>query len=392
MVIDDWRGNIMKRFCVIVSLYIIFCMLSGCRMFALGNTQKAETEPAENIAKSSLSVDEKVDRILNSMSTTEKIGQLMMIGIGKKTADEDSLYQLHRFHFGGIVLFDRNMESLEQVRLLTADLQKKCDEKLPLFIAIDEEGGEVVRMEEELTPPPSQMEIGDSGDVSLAKKWAAQTAKNLKDIGVNVNFAPVADLGSIGTRHYSTDADTTFEFVSAAATGYESEKMYYALKHFPGIGKGTTDSHDDSVVVDVPKSELVNDDLIPFRKIIEERAADAFFVMVSHVSYPELAGNTPASLSSEIMIDLLRKEMKFDGVIITDDMEMGAVSKYYGFRDLGVKAINAGADIVLVCHDYEHQQEVYLGILDAVKNGVISEERVNDSVRRIVKMKLKYLQ
>lgn len=359
-------------------------------IYASGKSRNTQTESLGTVLKSSLSVDEKVDKILNSMSMTEKIGQLMMIGIANKTADKDSACQLRQFHFGGIVLFDRNMESLEQVRLLTADLQK-CAEKIPLFIAIDEEGGRVVRMKWAITPPPSQMEIGNRGDISLAKKWAAKMAENLKNIGVNVNFAPVADLGSFSNRHYSTKANTVFEFVSAAASGYENGNLYYTLKHFPGIGKGITDSHDDSVVVDVSKMELINDDLIPFQKIIDGKPADSFFIMVSHVSYPELAGKMSASLSSEIMTDLLRKEMKYSGVIITDDMEMGAVSRYYSFNDLGVMAINAGADIVLVCHDYEHQKEVYSGILEAVKNGIISEERVNESVRRIIKTKLRYL-
>ena len=379
-------ANITKSILLIVLCCVLFC---GC--LNAGQKNSASDTAADVLHDSKLSEEEKIEKILRSMSKTEKLGQLMMIGIGGKTADEDSLYQLHQFHFGGIVLFDRNMESLKQVRSLTDSLQKKCEEKLPLFIAVDEEGGEVVRMEEVLTPPPSQQSIGKTGDKKLANKWAADTAKRLKDIGINVNFAPVADIGSNGERHYSDEPKEVANFVAAAADGYEQERLYYSLKHFPGIGKGKTDSHIDSVVVNATKEELMAEDLLPFRRIIESRRNNNYIVMVSHIIYPEISGDTPASLSKEIMSDLLRKELKYDGVIATDDMEMGAVSNHYGFRELGVRAINAGADIVLVCHDYEHETEVYMGMLEALKKGRLSEERINESVRRVIKMKLKYL-
>lgn len=292
---------------------------------------------------------------------------------------------------GGVILFDRNMESLEQVKQLTSDLQAQSNEKVPLFIGIDEEGGDVVRMAEKLTPPPSQKEIGATGDIEQAKTWAIKTAKSLKDMGINVNFAPVADVGSNDKRSYSTDTNTVIDFVRAATKGYQQENIIYSLKHFPGIGKGKVDSHVDSSNIDVVKEVLMTEDILPFKTIIDENEPNDYFILVSHLKYPALDEEYPASLSSKIMTDLLRNELGYKGIIITDDMEMGAVANHNDFRSIGVKSIKAGADIVLVCHEYEHQQEVYLGLLDAVNSGEISQERIDGSVKRIIKVKLLHL-
>jgi len=342
----------------------------------------------------SVSEDERVELILQSMTLTERLGQMMIVGIHGKEVNEDILYQLRQFHFGGVILFDRNMESLAQVHKLTGDLQSMSEEKVPLFIAIDEEGGDVVRMEDCLNPPPAQRELGLSGNPELAENSAVEISEKLRSIGINVNFAPVADigdLGSAGSRYFSQDPYITADFVAAAANGYEKQGIYYSLKHFPGIGKGETDSHFDSVVIKMSKGELLKEDILPFKRIIDEHDIRNFFVMVSHSTYPEISGNAPAAFSSEIMSGLLRQELGFDGVILTDDLEMGAVAKYNGFRNMGVLAVEAGADVVMVCHDYEHETDVYMGLLEAVKDGKLSEERINESVRRVIRMKLRYL-
>lgn len=374
----------------IVIIIVIILAILGINNRNIFNDEQV-IQDKQQIKQENLTIDEKVDQIVASMSQTEKLGQMVMIGIQGTKVDDDSLYMLNQYHMGGVILFDRNMESPEQVKQLTSDLQAQSNEKVPLFIGIDEEGGDVVRMAEKLTPPPSQKDIGATGDTEQAKTWAIKTAKSLKDMGINVNFAPVADVGSNDKRSYSTDTNTVIDFVRAATEGYQQENIIYTLKHFPGIGKGRVDSHVDSSSIDVAKEVLMAEDILPFKTIIDENEPNNYFILVSHLKYPALDEEYPASLSSKIMTDLLRNELGYKGIIITDDMEMGAVANHNDFRSIGVNAVKAGADIVLVCHEYEHQQEVYLGLLDAVNSGEISQERIDESVKRIIKVKLLHL-
>lgn len=375
----------------IVIIIVIVLAILGINNRNIFNDNEQVIQDKQQIKQENLTIDEKVDKTVASMSQTEKLGQMVMIGIQGTKVDDDSLYMLNQYHMGGVILFDRNMENPEQVKQLTSDLQAQSNEKVPLFIGIDEEGGDVVRMAEKLTPPPSQKEIGATGDIEQAKTWAIKTAKSLKDMGINVNFAPVADVGSNDKRSYSTDTNTVIDFVRAATKGYQQENIIYSLKHFPGIGKGRVDSHVDSSSIDVAKEVLMAEDILPFKTIIDENEPNDYFILVSHLKYPALDEEYPASLSSKIMTDLLRNELGYKGIIITDDMEMGAVANHNDFRSIGVNAVKAGADIVLVCHEYEHQQEVYLGLLDAVNSGEISQERIDESVKRIIKVKLLHL-
>lgn len=375
----------------IVIIIVIVLAILGISNRSIFNDDEQVIQDKQQIKQENLTIDEKVDKTVESMSQTEKLGQMVMIGIQGTKVDDDSLYMLNQYHMGGVILFDRNMENPEQVKQLTSDLQAQSNEKVPLFIGIDEEGGDVVRMAEKLTPPPSQKEIGATGDIEQAKTWAIKTAKSLKDMGINVNFAPVADVGSNDKRSYSTDTNTVIDFVRAATKGYQQENIIYSLKHFPGIGKGRVDSHVDSSSIDVAKEVLMAEDILPFKTIIDENEPNDYFILVSHLKYPALDEEYPASLSSKIMTDLLRNELGYKGIIITDDMEMGAVANHNDFRSIGVNAVKAGADIVLVCHEYEHQQEVYLGLLDAVNSGEISQERIDESVKRIIKVKLLHL-
>lgn len=375
----------------IVIIIVIVLAILGINNRSIFNDDEQVIQDKQQIKQENLTIDEKVDKTVESMSQTEKLGQMVMIGIQGTKVDDDSLYMLNQYHMGGVILFDRNMESPEQVKQLTSDLQAQSNEKVPLFIGIDEEGGDVVRMAEKLTPPPSQKEIGATGDIEQARTWAIKTAKSLKDMGINVNFAPVADIGSNDKRSYSTDANTVIDFVRAATKGYQQENIIYSLKHFPGIGKGKVDSHVDSSSIDVAKEVLMTEDILPFKTIIDENEPNDYFILVSHLKYPALDEEYPASLSSKIMTDLLRNELGYKGIIITDDMEMGAVANHNDFRSIGVKAVKAGVDIVLVCHEYQHQQEVYLGLLDAVNSGEISQERIDESVKRIIKVKLLHL-
>ena len=174
--------------------------------------------------------------------------------------------------------------------------------------------------------------------------------------------------------------------LKAATQGYEESHVIYALKHFPGIGRGTVDSHQDVSAIDISREELRNTDLKPFQAIIDRDTDDDFFVLVSHLKYPQLDAKNSASQSRAIITDLLRGEMGYQGLIITDDLEMGAVAKHGSFRQLGVNAVKAGADMVMICH--EHETEIYLGLLEAYENGELDKGQIDASVKRIVKAKL----
>lgn len=374
---------------IIIGIVFTGILLSNKYLFNIN--EETSTEVFYSDAKQNLTIDEKVDKIVASMSLSEKIGQMVMIGVHGTDITDDSAYMLNQYHIGGIILFDRNMRSIEQVKTFTNNLQKNANQKIPLFIGIDEEGGNVVRMKNALTPPPSQYEIGITNDAEQAKKWAIKTSQSLKEMGININFAPVADVNSNDTRSYSGDHNVVTAFVKAAATGYEHENMIYSLKHFPGIGKGKVDSHFESSMIDASKDILLSDDIIPFKTIIKENNPENYFILISHLTYTDLDNEKPASLSKKIITDLLRKELGFSGIIITDDMEMGAIANHNDFRTVGVKAVKAGVDIVMVCHEYEHETDVYLGLLDAVNNGEISLDRIDESVKRIVRAKLLHL-
>jgi len=357
----------------ILVLMIFLFMVTGC-----------ENEISE---KHKVTFDEQVNEIVNKMTLPEKVGQMVMIGIQGTEINDDSRFMLNQYHIGGVILFDRNLQTAEQTRMLTESLQKQAG-KVPLFIGIDEEGGDVVRGKDFITPPPSAKSLGAAGtaDNTKAESWAQKTGVQLRDLGFNVNFAPVADIGD-NSRNFSTDPQITANFVSAAVQGYESAHIVCVLKHFPGIGRSTVDSHVDRSSILVDKAGLEEQELVPFRQVINNHSSENYMVMVSHLIYPSIE-EMPASMSAKIMTELLRQQMNFAGVIVTDDLEMGAVSKYGNFRELGVQAITAGADMVMVCHEYPHEKDVYLGLLEAVEKGKISEERIDESVKRIVRMKL----
>jgi beta-N-acetylhexosaminidase len=366
-------------------------ILAGAAWLLLGRLHMGPAEKAGS-AVPSPSLDEQVEAVMGTMSRAEKLGQMVMIGIHGTDVTTDSLYMLQQYHIGGVLLFDRNLQSSAQVQTLTQHLQEQAAEQVPLFIGIDEEGGQVVRGRGIIPAPPSQAALGSSGDAGQAETWAAQTAASLQGLGINVNFAPVADVGSPDTRSFSQDAPTTARFVQAAARGYASAHQLYVLKHFPGIGRGRVDSHQDISSITASQQTLMKEDLLPFRSIIAQQHPEGYFILVSHLRYPAFDKENPASQSPAVMTGLLRRDMHYEGIIITDDMEMGAAAKHASYRDLGVRAVQAGADIVMICHEYQHEADIYLGLLDALDKGTISQDRVDESVRRIIRAKLLHLQ
>ena len=352
-------------------------------------TSKAEPVTYESVAQSELSPEEKVDKLVANMSDADKVGQLLMIGIHGKTLNDDAKFMLNEYRVGGIILFDRNMESKDQVKSLITDINKtgKSAGLTPLFIGIDQEGGAVARMEDQLIKVPPAEEVGKES-VEQAASLAKQVGTELKDLGFNINFAPVADLGLTYGRSFSTNPDEVVRYASAIGKAYEEAGLWYSYKHFPGIGKTDVDLHADTSVVPVPKETLLNEDTKVFVDLIKQSKPNTYAIMVSHAVYPQIDPDHPSSLSKAIITDWLRKDMGYNGVVVTDDMDMGALAKHYTFVDMAVQSILAGSDILLVCHEYEHMQEAYNGLMKAVKDGRISKERLDESVKRILLMKM----
>ena len=352
-------------------------------------TSKAEPVTYESVAQSELSPEEKVDKLVANMSDADKVGQLLMIGIHGKTLNDDAKFMLNEYRVGSIILFDRNMESKDQVKSLITDINKtgKSAGLTPLFIGIDQEGGAVARMEDQLIKVPPAEELGKE-PIEQAVSLAKQSGTELKDLGFNINFAPVADLGLTYGRSFSTNPDDVVRYASAVGKAYDEAGLWYSYKHFPGIGKTDVDLHADTSVVPVSKENLLNEDTKVFVDLIKQSKTNTYAIMVSHAMYPQIDAEHPSSLSKAIITDWLRKDMGYNGVVVTDDMDMGALAKHYTFGDMAVQSILAGSDILLVCHEYEHMQEAYNGLMKAVKDGRISKERLDESVKRILLMKM----
>ena len=352
-------------------------------------TSKAEPVTYESVAQSELSPEQKVDKLVANMSDADKVGQLMMIGIHGKSLNDDAKFMLNEYRVGGIILFDRNMESKDQVKTLITDINKagKSAGLTPLFLGIDQEGGAVARMDDKLIKVPPAEEVGKE-PVEQAAALAKKVGTELKELGFNINFAPVADLGLTYGRSYSTNPDEVVRYASAVGKSYDEAGLWYSYKHFPGIGKTDVDLHADTSIVPVSKETLLSEDTKVFIDLIKQSKPNTYTIMVSHAMYPQIDPDHPSSLSKTIITDWLRKDMGYNGVVVTDDMDMGALAKHYTFGDMAVQSILAGSDILLVCHEYEHMQEAYNGLMKAVKDGRISKERLDESVKRILLMKM----
>lgn len=328
-------------------------------------------------------------KMVAGMSLEEKIGQMLLIGIDGTEIDEGALSMLRDYHVGGVILFDRNMNNKYQVTGLNANLQRLNKEynKLPLYLCVDQEGGMVVRMKQGLTVAPAAARIAEQGTPEDARRWAYQTAMELETIGFNVNFAPVLDIGIPYGRSYGHDAASVSKFTEAACRGYDQAGIIYSLKHFPGMGKSEVDPHTEQYRITASKEILLQEDTIPFKNIIQNFDNQDFMVMVGHLIYTGL-DTLPASVSPQVINNFLRNELGFQGIVITDDMEMGALTSMYGFREMGVAAVQAGVDVLLVCHNYEHQQQVYQGVLEAVKTNKLTTAAIDAAAVRIVENKM----
>ena len=344
-----------------------------------------------------LSIEEKIGNYVKSMSTHEKIGQLLMPAFRTFQYEEvesftDEMQKiLKEYQVGGIILFGENIKTPDQLKLLIKDLQSHS--RIPLWIGVDEEGGLVSRIAANpdmgFDPIDNAFDIGKTGDPQKAYDMGRQLGEMLRQFGFNINFAPVADIWSnpnntvIGKRSFGQEAQIVSLMVTEVMSGLKEEKIVPVIKHFPGHGDTKEDTHDGRAYVDRSLEELLQRELIPFKNAIDD-GVDV--VMVGHLELPQIHPEIPASLSPKIIRDLLKRQMGFEGLVITDALDMKALTNQFGEGEIALQSFLAGTDILLM----PNIEEAYLALLNACEQGLISKERLDESVYKILQTKYKY--
>lgn len=339
-------------------------------------------------------LDEIIDAAIEVMPLEDKVAGLFIVtpeaitGVNRAVQAGDGTNDaLKKYAVGGIIYFKQNMQTEEQLTQMLSNTTVYS--RYPIFLAVDEEGGSVSRVAEAglAENVGSAKDIGATGDVDNAYAAGASMAGYLVPLGFNLNFAPVADINNmensfIGDRSYGSSPELAAAMVASMTAGLEENGVSACLKHFPGIGCCVEDTHIGMAVTERTAEQFREEEFTVFAAGIE---AGADFVMMGHISAPALTGdNTPCTLSNIVVTDILRNELHFNGVIITDAMNMGAITEYYEADEAAILALRAGCDMILMPDDFEL---AYNGVLEAVQNGTISEERINDSLRRIYRIK-----
>lgn len=336
-----------------------------------------------------MTVEEKVDYYMDKMTIDEKIAQMLILYYTNDTVDDNLKGIIENHNPGGFIITKDNITTYENTKKFISDL--KAASEIPLIISIDQEGGNVQRLQgitdTEVLNIPYMYNLGSTNEEDLAYQVGKVMAEQLKTIGVNVVYAPVVDIYSnpsnsvIGERSFGTNKETVSLMSIALAKGLEDNGIVATYKHFPGHGDTDIDSHANLPIINKTLDELYDLELVPFKEAIKNNAK---LIMIGHLSLPDIVGdNTPASLSSKIVTDLLKNDLGYDGLVITDALNMGALTNDYSYEEIYTKAIEAGCDLLLMPNGSSN------AITYIKKN--ISEERINESVRKILTFKFTYL-
>ncbi len=318
------------------------------------------------------------------LTLKEKIGGMLMVGFDGAVAPAYLLDWLASGRVGGVYLFARNVESPAQVKQLVDSCHNAA--KYPILVGIDQEGGAIARLRAGFSESPGAMALGASRDTQLAEDIAFMMGRELAALGINWNFAPVADVAhnsanpSVGTRSPGADKELVRDFVIAQIKGFSRAGVASTAKHFPGLGNTEIDTHEALAKVSGPLRYLYEEDLMPFRGAI---SANAPCIMTTHAMFEELDDRYPASLSPRVIDGLLRSELGYDRAVCTDCMEMKAVTDGWGAGESAVLAVLAGVDILLFSHSRARQEAAYDALLEAAESGRISTERLDKSLARI---------
>lgn len=322
-----------------------------------------------------------------------KIGQLFLIGLsGPSLTDAERKFILEE-DIGGVVLFDRNIETPEQIAALVRDLQSlrsRTESRAPLFIGIDMEGGRIARLREPFTLWPALKHLGETDSPTLSFHFAMAMGRELKAVGINLDFAPCVDVFSnpantvIGDRSIGTDAELVARHASALVRGYMKAGVIPCAKHYPGHGNTLVDSHEDLPVEQADLARLNEIELKPFARSFRSRVP---MIMTAHVSFPNVDPKWPVTLSEIFMRKIARDDMRFRGLIITDDLDMQALSRHYDRDEVPVRSFEAGADLLLYCNEPDSPARALENLKRAVASGRIGAERVAESLRRALEIK-----
>lgn len=368
----------------IVIIFLFVILLIGC-----GNENKDEKKES-NVNKELSEIDKKVEEQLEKMTLEEKIGQMIIVFYASDHMDNTLKSALTEVQPGGFILFKDNITTYEKTLKLIKEIKELVS--IPMFMSIDEEGGTIQRLyylkDKEITDIPDMYEVGKKNDLSLTYEVGKVIAEELRVFGINMDFAPVIDVFSnplntvIGKRSFGDNPSLVSKNGYELAKGLEDNGVIAVYKHFPGHGNTSVDSHENLPIVDKTKEELMNFDLIPFIDAINNNAK---VIMIGHLAVPDITkDNTPASLSKTLITDFLKKELKYDGLVITDALNMKALTNYYSDSEICGKAVDAGVDILLMPSS---SRKCLKSVLDEIKSGKIDEKRIDESVRKILKLK-----
>lgn len=382
----------------VLALMLLSCMGCGAQTELSGSAaEKTAGESAE------LTTEEQIDEMLEGMTLEEKAAQLFVVqpedlvdGVSCVIQAGDATRRgLETYPVSGIIYMEQNLQSEDQVKEMLRNVQQFSREctGLPLLTCVDEEGGTVARVAGsgnfDVPDVGNMSDIGASGDTEQARQAGEIIGTYLSELGFNLDFAPDADVWSnpaneiVRYRSFGTDPKRVSEMSMAVLDGLMSQGVTGVLKHFPGHGATEGDTHEGYAYTNKTWEELESCELIPFQTGIEQGAP---VIMVGHISLPNVTGDeTPASLSHEIVTKRLREQMEYDGVIVTDAMNMGAVAENYEPAEAAVKALQAGVDLILMPEDF---RAAYQGVLDAAEDGTLSKKRIDQSLRRILRLKL----
>ena len=369
---------------------ILTVLLSLCPTFA---SDRIDQESVK--LTSPKAIEKQAEKILHHLTLEQKIGQMFLYGFQGKRFNDDVKRLIDEYRPGGFIIFTRNIESEDQLVALNSNIKRVSTAQLgiPAFIAIDQEGGKVLRIKNFGTVLPGNMNLGATRSSTLSFLAGKLTAIDLEMLGINMNLAPVIDVNSnarnevIGVRSFGDDPDMVATLGAAYISGIQSRRVSATAKHFPGHGNTTGDSHFETPVLDRSVQALNDVDLKPFVSAIDD-GVDA--IMTAHIAVPSIdPSKRPATLSSKIITGLLREQMGYNGLVISDDMEMRAVTGDEGIGKATVEAIQAGCDVITIVWTDSAKKESYKALLTAVKKGSISEQRINESVKRILTVKLR---
>lgn len=329
-----------------------------------------------------------------SLSLRHQIGQLMIMGLKGKTLEPSEKKFLVENNIGGVILFSRNIESPEQVHALCSEIQslrKQLPENSPFFISIDMEGGRVARLKSPFTVWPPLGKLGALDSTTLCFKFAETMGRELSAVGINLDFAPCVDILTnpqnvlIGDRSLGQDAEHVAKLGSAIVRGYLKSNIIACAKHFPGHGNTIIDSHEDlPVESESDLARLTEVEMVPFKKAFR---AKLDLIMTAHMKFPKVDPDWPVTLSEIFLKDILRDKLAYRQLVITDDLDMKALAKYWPAEFLPVQALKAGADIILYCNEHDKPPMAMDAVEKAVKDMVLSKTLISERYESVMRLK-----